>query len=162
MNTKFSTQAKQNKSTTCFHCGDICPDLTVEFEHKYFCCEGCRFVFELLDKNNLCNYYDLNEHPGNTLKAPKQNKKFEFLKEEAIEEKLISFKNKNYSVVSLYLPGIHCSSCLWLLQNLNRFDSGIISSNVSFEKKELKVIYKQKETNLYKIASRADSLGYTP
>lgn len=159
----FKNQAVDQQQTTfCFHCGDACPDLEICYSDKYFCCDGCRFVYEILDKNNLCNYYELNNHPGNNLKAPKSSKQYEFLKEPEIEERIVSFRNRNYSVVTLYLPGIHCSSCLWLLQNLNRFNEGIISSNVSFEKKEVKIIYKHLEVSLQEIARLLNSVGYPP
>jgi Cu+-exporting ATPase len=158
----YSNQIDKQEVTFCFHCGDPCPDLDLIYQEKYFCCDGCRFVYEILDKNNLCNYYELNAHPGNTLKAPKASKKYDYLAEPSIEDKFVSFKNKHYSVITLYLPGIHCSSCLWLLQNLNKFDGEVLNSNVSFEKKEIKVIYKHQKTSLHKIVKLIDSLGYPP
>ena len=75
MKVNYSNQIDKQEVTFCFHCGDPCPDLDLIYQEKYFCCDGCRFVYEILDKNNLCNYYELNAHPGNTLKAPKASKK---------------------------------------------------------------------------------------
>ena len=46
-------------STLCFHCGLECPDEKVKIEEKFFCCNGCKTVYKILEENNLCQYYDL-------------------------------------------------------------------------------------------------------
>ncbi|GDX52045.1 hypothetical protein LBMAG27_10920 [Bacteroidota bacterium] len=63
----LSVQKVQIKN--CFHCGDECYGEPIRFNEKDFCCEGCKLVFELLDENNLCSYYSLNEQSGNKIKA---------------------------------------------------------------------------------------------
>lgn len=50
----------------CYHCGDVCPDEEFHIEEKYFCCFGCKTVYEILNENDLCNYYDISKHPGIT------------------------------------------------------------------------------------------------
>ena len=60
---------KTNKEIICFHCGDLCREDHVIFEEKDFCCNGCKTVYEILKENDLCNYYDLENNPGITLKS---------------------------------------------------------------------------------------------
>ena len=38
----------------CAHCGEPC--LPNEEQTPTFCCEGCQTVYQILDKNNLCDY----------------------------------------------------------------------------------------------------------
>ena len=45
-------------NTTCYHCGNECDtDNPISVEDKYFCCLGCKTVYEILSENNLDNYY---------------------------------------------------------------------------------------------------------
>ena len=48
----------------CFHCGELCVDEIILVNEKQFCCEGCKLVYEILNENNLCTYYNFNETPG--------------------------------------------------------------------------------------------------
>ena len=48
----------------CFHCGEDCKSGKYALQEKVFCCDGCKLVYEILNENNLCTYYDLNNKPG--------------------------------------------------------------------------------------------------
>ena len=61
-------QQSTESKTTCFHCGEVCNDHEFHLEDKYFCCFGCKTVYEILRDNDLCSYYDMQEHPGITQK----------------------------------------------------------------------------------------------
>ena len=36
----------------------------IYMEEKIFCCEGCKMVYQIINQNDLCDYYNLNESPG--------------------------------------------------------------------------------------------------
>ena len=57
---------------------------------------------------------------------------------------------------------MHCSSCVWILENLYKFDPGVIHSEVNFLNKTLSVKFREKETTIKKIVEQLDSLGYLP
>ncbi|MEQ8812453.1 MAG: heavy metal translocating P-type ATPase metal-binding domain-containing protein, partial [Imperialibacter sp.] len=122
------------EKTYCYHCGDECLFEPILVHEKHFCCEGCKTVYELLQDNGLCDYYELGQTPGLSLKQPKSSEAYEFLDEEAISKKLIDFTDGKTTKVTFYIPAIHCSSCLWLLENLPRLESSVISSRVNFVK----------------------------
>lgn len=52
------------KAVNCYHCGDECGKDQVEFDHKSFCCLGCKTVYEILNQNSLMEFYELNKTPG--------------------------------------------------------------------------------------------------
>ena len=79
-----------NKSK-CFHCGDDCTDEHIHIEKKIFCCDGCKMVYEILNKNNLCEYYDIEANPGLNQKVKVREGKFAFLENETVQQKLIHF-----------------------------------------------------------------------
>ena len=99
----------------CFHCGDACLDVEIKHEEKSFCCHGCKTVFDILHDNDLSYYYDLEKTPGI---SPKEIAgKYDFLDNEAIVEKLLEFNDGTTQIVSFLIPSIHCSSCIWILEN---------------------------------------------
>jgi Cu+-exporting ATPase len=148
-------------SITCYHCGEKCDSHKHDIADKSFCCTGCRSVFLLLNSHELDNYYCLNEQPGAKV-AQVQPEKFRFLDDEVIIRKLLSFSNEEQSQVTFYLPQIHCSSCLWLLEHLDKINSGIISSRVNFANKEVTVSYQNEALSLRQLAELLTNIGYEP
>ena len=117
----------------CFHCGADCGKNPVEFTDKHFCCNGCKTVYEILNANELTCYYDLETSPGT---IPKDIKgKYNYLENEEIIEKLLEFNDGETAVVEFYIPSIHCSSCIWVLENLSKLNEGVTTSMVNFPKK---------------------------
>lgn len=149
------------KKTLCYHCGDECAADAVFAEERNFCCNGCKLVYEILQENNLCSYYNLNLNPGIKARSFTVNR-FSFLDEITIQQKLISFKNKNEVHITFHIPEIHCSSCIWLLENFKKVDAGVIQSKVNFLKKEVFIVYDESKTSLRKIVEALTRIGYEP
>ncbi len=151
-----------DKNLKCFHCGETFVENSIVFEDKKFCCEGCKLVYELLNENNLCTYYSLNASPGKQFKGSEQSQKFLYLDNEEVQKKLIHFSEGNEYHVTFYIPKMHCSSCIWLLENLQKINPSINSSIVNFLKKEVEIIYKSDAINLSSIVGVLASIGYEP
>ena len=145
----------------CYHCGADC-DEVVELQDKVFCCEGCKMVFQLLDENGLCQYYDLTNMPGVSAKGNFLSSKYDYLDNQAIQDQLVQFKSEGQHHVVFYLPQIHCVSCVWLLENLHKINPGIIQSQTQFEKKEVKVIYHPQKISLKELVQLLAFVGYEP
>ena len=79
-----------------------------------------------------------------------------------ITDRLLEFKEEYTYIVSLYIPHIHCSSCIWILENLNRLCKGISSSQVNFHEKKVRIIFNPAETSLKQIVYLLNSIGYEP
>ncbi|PSL49369.1 cation transport ATPase-like protein [Chitinophaga niastensis] len=151
-----------NTQTTCYHCGEDCPDKDNTLQEKIFCCQGCKMVYEILNQYGLCEYYDLNSKPGINQRIAVRQDKFAFLEEEKIQQQLIQFRDDTQTHVCFYIPHIHCSSCLWLLENLHRLDKGIQRVTVNFSKKETLIIFSQQQTSLRHVAEILTAIGYEP
>ncbi|MDA3616453.1 heavy metal translocating P-type ATPase [Polluticaenibacter yanchengensis] len=148
--------------TTCYHCGDECIGRSVKKDEKTFCCQGCKMVYEILNQNELCNYYDLNNNPGEAQKVSVRKDKYAFLDNEAVAARLIAFKDQEHTNVNLYLPQMHCSSCLWLLENIGKINKGIIASRVNFSLKEVYIEFDHHVTGLRAVVETLTSVGYEP
>src|SRR6266498_1414111 len=146
----------------CYHCGEDCLTDKIRFDNKPFCCEGCKMVYRIINQNNLCDYYNLNENPGVNQRISVRKDKFTFLDDQTILQKLISFQNDEQTQVTFYLPQIHCSSCLYLLENLYKLDAGVISSKVNFTRREVEIAFLNKKTSLRKSVELLTSIGYEP
>lgn len=154
--------ATVHNQLACFHCGEVCTVTNITAEGKHFCCEGCKMVYQLLNKSGLCDYYALNENPGLTQRITVRKDKFAFLEDEVIQRQLISFSNEQQTHVTFYLPQIHCSSCLYLLENLHRLQPAVISATVNFNRREVSIIFDHNTISLQKVAELLTSIGYEP
>lgn len=146
----------------CSHCGDPCPAAALTFGGRQFCCEGCRMVYQLLDNRGLCRYYQLNERPGISRRHPQRKDKFAFLDDEKMAGGLITFRDETVTHAHFYLPAIHCSSCLYLLENLPHLHEGIRSARIDFPTKELALVFDHRNIPLRQVAELLTSLGYEP
>ena len=145
----------------CYHCGAD-SDQSIQVEDKFFCCDGCKMVFQLLDENGMCQYYDLSEMPGMSAKGKYASEKYNYLDSVAIQDELIQFKLEDQAHVVFYLPQIHCVSCIWLLEHLHKLNPGIIHSQTHFEKKEIKIVYNSSKISLKELVQLLAFVGYEP
>lgn len=153
---------EDTKNKICVHCGDNCGKHPVMWDGKAFCCNGCSTVYQLLHENELCNYYDFESNPGIKLDGGKFKEKFAFLDEDEIADPLYDFKEGNIRKITLYIPAIHCSSCIWLLENLNILNKGILKSVVNFVKKEAAITFDSEQISIRQLAELLFSIHYIP
>ena len=145
----------------CYHCGQPCDKEIFKKEEKNFCCYGCKVVFELIEHNDLCEYYQIESHPGLNAKSVTHSQ-YEYLQDPVISKKLLEFDGAGFSRVRFNVPAIHCSSCIWLLENLQKADKGILRSEVNFNRKDVCIDFVPGKTDLARLASILDTLGYPP
>jgi Cu+-exporting ATPase len=146
------------EEVVCAHCGDVCGENLVEKNDQSFCCRGCEQVYELLNDHHLSAYYDCDSKPG----ISPTEKNFDFLNNKAFRDRLITFSNAEISKVNFHLPAIHCRSCLYLLENLQKINAHISKTSLNFGKKELTVWFKENQLSLGTLATLIASLGYEP
>ncbi len=146
----------------CYHCGESCKREVVNFDDKEFCCEGCKQVYDLLKENKLCTYYNLNNTPGISPAKGIYSSKYNYLNNAQVAEKIIRFTDGKEAHVVFYIPKIHCSSCIWLLENLHRLNHSISSSTINFLKKEATIIFDVQKIKLSEIVQLLAHIGYEP
>lgn len=147
--------------TACFHCGTECQAGIFSFADKDFCCAGCVNVYSILHSSDMEEYYCLNETPGIATEVVDEHR-FAYLDQEDYRSRLLDFRMDTAEQVTLYLPQIHCSSCLWLLEHLQRLNPAIIRSTVNFSSKFLTVSYDPKSMRLSEVVALLTRIGYEP
>lgn len=156
----MKTNVAIEKTLQCYHCGQACQE-TLWAGEKTFCCYGCRAVYEILNANQLCEYYDLEKTPGWQMKGP-NDETYLYLDEEDIRKKLLDFDSETLAKVNLHIPAIHCVSCIWLLENLHKIGQGILRSEVNFTQKKVSVDFNPQKIKVSTIARLLSSVGYVP
>lgn len=146
----------------CYHCGEDCLAESIAFDDKAFCCSGCKSAYQILDESGLCSYYDLEVNPGINLKNNKHRTRFDYLEDEEVIDRISDFRDQNKLSLTLYIPNIHCTSCVWLLENLQKLDSGVLQSGVNFLKKELSLLIDADSTSLRDVVEQLVTIGYEP
>ena len=157
----MNTSVEKITNLICYHCGQDCPDGSIRLEDKYFCCNGCKTVYEILNQNQLCNYYNLEKNPGISPSAI-SDKKYDYLDEKDVIEKLADFRDDKITSLTFYIPQMHCSSCIWLLENLYKLNSAVLQSKVNFVRKELSVRFLHDKLSLKELVKLLASIGYEP
>lgn len=105
-------------------------------------------------------YYDFQSNPG---AIPKEiEDRYDYLSKHDIREKLLEFSDDETSIVNLYIPHIHCSSCIWILENLRKLNEHISTSSVNFLKKEVRVQFNPNKTSLKEVVVLLSAIGYEP
>jgi Cu+-exporting ATPase len=153
--------SKVMDTQNCFHCGlDIVKENEIIFDDKSFCCNGCKTVYEIFNLNDMTCYYDFEKSPGATPQDIRG--KYDFLDNENIVNKLLEFQENSTAIISLSIPHIHCSSCIWILENLQRLQKGISTSQVNFPEKKVRITYNPEVTSIKTIVYLLSSIGYEP
>ncbi|EOR95159.1 Type cbb3 cytochrome oxidase biogeneis protein CcoI [Arcticibacter svalbardensis MN12-7] len=154
------TSSDTSIKTLCFHCGDNIVTEPLIVDDKLFCCAGCKGVYQILAQNNLCSYYNYNSSPGEKKSYTEQH--LEYLNEPGIFSKLVDYTDEKRTLITFYIPAIHCSSCLWLLEHLHKIHPAVAHSRVDFLKKQVEITFDHHELPLKSLVEILISIGYEP
>ncbi len=144
----------------CYHCGDTTEETTYMLDDHLFCCLGCQTVYQILNENNLSGYYKYNTHPGKSQRVQKED--LSYLYEPNIVAKLVDYQDDEVAIITFYIPAIHCSSCIWLLEHLYKLHSSVKSSQVDFMKKQTSITFDKNGISLRELVQLLHDIGYDP
>lgn len=129
-------EAISDTKQVCYHCGEECRDEVLHTDEHDFCCDGCVTVYSLLKERDLCQYYAIDGAQGISPDPTFYKGKYDHLDRPEVYEKMIEFTDGRLTTVYWYLPKMHCSSCIWLLEHLYRLNPAVRSSVVNFPEKK--------------------------
>jgi Cu+-exporting ATPase len=159
-NTQNTTSSTE--PTACIHCGDPCGSDRTEDDGLQFCCAGCRTVYSLLHDHGLETYYSLEDKPGVKPGDLSELDRYAYLDKDDIRYRLLDFDDGRTGRVTFSVPQIHCSSCIWLLENLYRLHEGVLSSRVDFQRRKVSISFGFEQMPLGRLVALMASLGYEP
>ncbi|WP_143960802.1 heavy metal translocating P-type ATPase [Litoribacter populi] len=147
--------------STCYHCGEDCKEASILADEREFCCQGCFAVYDLLQGSDMADYYEIENTPGSK-RVEEHGNRWAFLDNEEVIQSLFSFSDGKISKATFYIPAVHCSSCIWLLENLHILNSGIRQATVNFTKKEVAITWQNEVLSMRQLVELMSKLGYAP
>jgi Cu2+-exporting ATPase len=148
----------------CTHCGlEVPPRLIREGEEEQFCCNGCRQVYRILNDWGVDGgFYNLLDRMGGRgTPAQVSGRRFDDFDDEEVQAEHVEVQGGLRSV-RLYLEGVHCAACVWLVEELPRAVGGLASVRLNLASSVAEVTWDPKEVALSSVARALDAIGYTP
>jgi Cu2+-exporting ATPase len=151
-------------STECEHCGLPVPSGLVEDGAELqFCCNGCRVAYQVIHEHGLDGYYDIKAR----IDAPEQaaqrsGKSFAEFDDPAFHDLYCRVLPSGLATVELYLEGVHCAACVWLVEKLTVVVDGVAEVRLDLGRSLATVTWKPDTTHLSEVARFLDSIGYAP
>ncbi len=152
-------------STPCAHCGLPIGKTPVGTD-PYYCCRGCETVYRVLVAGGLADtYYRLNEISPNVVEAcPAPEKPDALLLAELDTAEFVDGYTKLQAggtrSTQLYLGGVHCAACVWLVERLPSQLPGVTLARLDLPRALLYVEWDPDRTSLSVIGRWLAGTGY--
>jgi Cu2+-exporting ATPase len=132
-------------------------------EREQFCCAGCRTVHFALREWGLAEGWvrRLRETEAAPRPARVSGRSFEEFDDPALLSACGELRD-GHGRAELYLEGVHCAACAWLVERLPRIVPGVTSARLDLGRGVAEVRWEAARTGLGAIARALDRLGYPP
>ena len=151
--------------TPCEHCGLPVGRRPVG-NGPFFCCSGCEIVYHALQSAGLGDtYYGLQGIASvRDTATPASTSVDALLLSELDTEAFLSEHtsriDQNIRAVDLFLDGVHCAACVWLVERLPQHLDGVIEARLDLPRARLSVQWQPEKVRLSEIASWLAKFGY--
>ena len=152
--------AAESAAVECAHCGLGVPaGIEIEASGRSFCCSGCHTAWDILHDKGLAHYYALSERR----RAPVESsgRGFEEFDHDAFHARYVT-RAGECAETDLYLEGIHCASCVWLVERVPLALPGMLRAELDVSRSRVRVGWDPSRATLSSIARLLDTLGYRP
>ncbi len=151
----------------CFHCALPVPpdcDYTVRIDdvERPVCCIGCRAVAELIRDAGMSNYYALREVPEPGVGKPDGDEKEWRIFNSPEMRSAFAQSDEHSAEATVYVGGMYCSACGWLIDTSLSRISGVDSVDVNPITHRIRVRWQHATLGLGDILGQLAQLGYDP
>jgi len=148
-------------AVTCSHCGLPVPaGLVVPGASGQFCCAGCRTAWDVIHASGLAHYYELSQRRELAV-TPTARTWAEF-DHPAFHRLYVRERPDGLHEISLYLEGVHCASCVWLVERVPLAMPGVAEAELNIGRSLARVVWDPRVRPLSEVARFLDTLGYRP
>lgn len=119
-----------------------------------FCCLGCKFAYDIINSLNLENYYQLCKSIYNSspMKVYEVTNELDYISYVKTQENEFS--------IHLIVEGMHCGSCIWLIENTLKKQAGVKNSRVNMSTKRLEIVWSDPKEKINELVRLIEKLGY--
>jgi Cu2+-exporting ATPase len=151
----------------CFHCAlpvDRIDEFQVEIDGdlKPVCCPGCKAVAELIRDTGMSSYYAMREAPRPGVGRPPDDATEWDVFNSADMLTAFADVSNDHAEVTIYVGGMYCAACSWLIESTLSRQTGIISAEVNPVTHRLRVCWRPDEVGLGGVLAVLAQLGYEP
>jgi P-type Cu2+ transporter len=148
----------------CAHCGlDVPQALVRDGAPRQFCCAGCEQVHGLIQEWGYGQFYRYVGREGEPLEPARvSGREFEEFDDPALEAEFGDALERGRRRARLYLEGVHCAACVWLVEKLPEAVPGVDSVRLNLGSGVAEVVWDPGRVALSRIGRALDRLGYTP
>ncbi len=137
-------------SPGCEHCGLPVPEHRRGAEGELFCCAGCEAVYYTLHEAGLERFYELRQvwaEPVPVQEAPEEAEgRFALFDDLEFLGQHSEFLADGTRKMEVYLEGVHCAGCLWLIERMPRVIKGVVEARFELSKSRLTLRWQPSET----------------
>jgi Cu2+-exporting ATPase len=145
----------------CTHCGLAVPRGLVEAgDGPQFCCNGCRAAYDILQRNGLGHYYDFVDKRDAPVRSTGRG--YEEFDHPAFADLYVRRLPDGMAQTELYLEGVHCASCVWLVERVPLLVPGVARAELDIRRSLARVEWDPTAVPLSALARALDQLGYPP
>jgi Cu2+-exporting ATPase len=143
----------------CDHCLLECSgdEALRGIDGKVFCCEGCRTVYTFIRDEGMSAFYRKRswkeEDSARAEPVPVGDTT-------AFEERVRN--HEGCLEIDLYIDGIRCASCVWLVEKILQKTAGVRYARVNYGTHRARIRWDPAIVDLRGILGRIGSTGYTP
>ena len=151
------------ESCACAHCGLPVPATLVRAGDAHqFCCAGCRQVYTLVHEWGFDQYYRLVSQQRAALEPARvTGRTFADFDDERVQADGTETMGDRRRT-RLYLEGVHCAACVWLVEKLPAVLRGVDEVRLNIGTGVAEISWHPAQTRLSAIGRALDRLGYTP
>lgn len=144
----------------CSHCQLPLGNDPVHDGDRSFCCAGCHAVATFIGAQGLDAYYTERSGAGRPALLPRSD--FEPFDDPGFLSAHCKRVKDGTLETELYLEGVHCSACVWLVEKLPVVLPGVEQARLHFSEGLLDLRFRPDEVALSKVAETLSRLGYEP
>jgi Cu2+-exporting ATPase len=149
------------EQATCAHCQlPVLPGFIVPDDERQFCCTGCRTAFAIIHDHGLDGYYDIAERRDGPVATT--GRSFAEFDHATFRDLYVRRTPDGLYQVDLYLEGVHCSACVWLVERVPLVVQGVARAELNVRRSLARVVWDDASVSLSTVARTLDSLGYHP
>ncbi|HEU4990412.1 MAG TPA: heavy metal translocating P-type ATPase metal-binding domain-containing protein, partial [Gemmatimonadaceae bacterium] len=157
----LTTGAVARAAVSCTHCGlEVPGGLVEDGATRQFCCTGCRTAYEILHEHGLDQYYRFGERREEAVRS--SGRTYEEFDHDAFHALYVRRHPDGTAQVELYLEGVHCASCVWLVERVPLLLPGVGGAELDIRRSLARVVWDPSALPLSRVARMLDSLGYPP
>lgn len=124
------------------------------------CCAGCEAAAQLILSQGLGRYYQFRS-PAEPLRD-QLHPSWQVFDREAAVRRYSHLNADGERELSVYVEGMHCSACAWLIENSLRQLDGIEDVQVNPSSARAQLRFDPQRVNLSHVLERIHALGYIP